>query len=84
MRVACVPAPLCAIEFSARLLDRVAGLAAMGRINYLQVHPNGRDSVIENSAFSSQVWALRNYLQKDKPASGPKAQDLRALRGQQC
>jgi hypothetical protein len=52
--------------------ERLAGLATMGTINYLQVHPNGRDAVVENSAFRSEVWALRNYLQNDKPATAAK------------
>jgi Tol biopolymer transport system component len=53
--------------------ERLAGLAAMGTINYLQVHPNGRDAVVENSAFRSEVWSLRNYLPTDKPATAAKA-----------
>jgi len=53
--------------------ERLASLAAMGNINYLQVHPNGRNAVIENSAFRSEVWTLRNYLPRDKPDTASKA-----------
>jgi Tol biopolymer transport system component len=53
--------------------ERLASLAGMGTVNYVQVHPNGRDAVVENSAFRSEVWSLRNYLPKDKPATASKA-----------